>query len=466
MSEYRNNRSHKKHTSRGGSQRKGHGNKKRVKMTVQRRKRIIRIRLTIAFLILAVIVCALIFVKAQSDKRKEGERITASNIGHAKVMVDFKAVDKKYNAFLKEAEEQQKIEAKAASDAQKEKEENEFKEECVHFIAAGDNLIHEKVYQSADMSQPVWNYDALYENVSDYVAKADIAAVNQETPFVADHSEVSGYPDFGTPTEIGDALIEAGFDVFQFATNHMYDKGMYGIESTINYCKLHPDKTYLGIHESEEDASNIKVVESKGIKIAMLNYSTFLNKEDETLPSYVIDRPSEERIMNDVANAKNISDFVIIFLHDGTEYDPQPSDSQRIYENAALEAGADALICSHSHVLEGFNTVTRSDGHEMLVYYGLGNFISSQDSAQCLLGGMADFYIHKDEVSGECEVYYEDLVPTVTHYDFDSNYFTVYLLEDYTDELAANHSITDVSGEVVDLEYFNYYADIAKQAVY
>ncbi len=466
MTKYTKKRYHKNNIRHSGSYKKRNGNKKRVKMTAERRRRIIRVRLTIAFLIIAAVAGALIFAKIQNDRRRESEKITASNIGHAKVMVDLKAIDKKYDVFLKEAEEQKKIDAQIEADEQKLKEENEFKEECVHFIAVGDNLIHEKVYQSTDTTQPVWNYDALYENIGDYVAKADIAAVNQETPFVADHSNVSGYPDFGTPTEIGDALIGAGFDVFQFATNHMYDKGMYGIESSINYMKLHPDKTYLGIHESEEDAANIRVIESKGIKIAMLNYSTYLNKEDENLPDYVIDRPSEQRIMTDVANAKNISDFVIVFLHDGTEYDPQPSESQRILENAALEGGADALICSHSHVLEGFNTVTSSTGHEMLVYYGLGNFISSQESAQCLLGGMAEFYIHKDEISGECEIYFEDLIPLVTHYDYDSNYYTVYRLEDYTDELAANHSITEVSGEVVDLEYFNYYADIAKQAVY
>ena len=61
--------------------------------------------------------------------------------------------------------------------------------------------------------------------------------VDQETVFTTDHDAVSGYPSFATPTEVGDALINAGFDVIESATNHIDDYGYDYMAQTLNYWK-------------------------------------------------------------------------------------------------------------------------------------------------------------------------------------------------------------------------------------
>ena len=75
--------------------------------------------------------------------------------------------------------------------------------------------------------------------------------VNQETPFTTDHSAVSGTAPYATPTEVGDALVNAGFNVVTSATALIDDNGSSMINETLNYWETsHPDVTLVGIHKT------------------------------------------------------------------------------------------------------------------------------------------------------------------------------------------------------------------------
>lgn len=105
--------------------------------------------------------------------------------------------------------------------------------------------------------------------------------IDQETVFTTDHSAVSSYPSFATPTEVGDALIKAGFDVIESATNHIDDYGPDYIEQTLDFWKTnYPEVPVLGIHSSQEDADTVKTLEVNGIKIAFLDYTYGTNNGD------------------------------------------------------------------------------------------------------------------------------------------------------------------------------------------
>ena len=329
---------------------------------------------------------------------------------------------------------------------QKEQEEN-----TIHLLAVGDNLIHEHIYQSG---QSEWNYDHLYEHVRDLVSAADLSVVNQECIFVEDHEEISAYPSFGSPVEIGDALVDAGFDVVLHATNHAMDKGTKAIEETMAYWReKHPEITVLGIHENQKEAEQIATVECKGVTFAMLNYTAQVNGEDyDAFPDYLLDVLDMEKVSADVKKARQAGDMVIAFLHIGTEYADRPSQEVKDYLQLLLQAGVDIAICSHPHILQNFETLRDDQGHEMLVYYSLGNFISTQKEPQCMLGGMADITITKDPRSQELTIAQADLVPLVTHYNHEKEAYAVYPLEEYTEELAAEHGIHEETSDTFTLE--------------
>ena len=136
----------------------------------------------------------------------------------------------------------QKPADQAAKEAAKQKEKAEAAAKAPEIstatvVAVGDNLFHDSLIESGKSDSGTWNYDKIYENVKDEIQAADIAMVDQETVFTTDHDAVSGYPSFATPTEVGDALINAGFDVIESATNHIDDYGYDCMAQTLNYWK-------------------------------------------------------------------------------------------------------------------------------------------------------------------------------------------------------------------------------------
>jgi hypothetical protein len=71
-------------------------------------------------------------------------------------------------------------------------------------------------------------------------------------------------------------------------------------------------------------------------------------------------------------------DAVILTPHWGNEYQQQPDVSQRRLAHEAIDAGATAIIGAHPHVLQPWEQYAAADGHEGLIVYSSGNFISSQ----------------------------------------------------------------------------------------
>ncbi|MGI6006442.1 MAG: CapA family protein [Ruminococcus sp.] len=361
-------------------------------------------------------------------------------------------------------------ETAAAEQAEKEKAEylrQQAKEEnTIHLTAVGDNLIHEHIYQSGIQESGEWDYDQLYQHIKDKIISADLSVVNQECIFVADHDNVSAYPEFGSPTEIGDALVDTGFDVVLHATNHAMDKGTQAIEETLAYWKKsHPEITVLGIHENQEAADQIATVECKGVTFAMLNYTCQINGEDYGgFPGYMLDVLDMDKVSDDIQKAKEAGDMVIVFLHIGTEYASEPDQEVKDYLQLLLSQGADIAICSHPHVLQNFETLKDGQGNEMLVYYSLGNFISTQKEPECMLGGMADITISRDPKNGELSISDAQLEPIVTHYNHEKGEYAVYPLEDYTEELAEEHGIHEEASEPFTLETLTQqYEDVLKQ---
>lgn len=328
--------------------------------------------------------------------------------------------------------------------------------ETVEIVAVGDNLIHEGLYQTGMNSSGEWNYDHVYAAVADEIQAADLAIINQETIFINDRSKISAYPRFGSPPEIGDALVATGFDVVLHASNHTVDKGAEGVWDTLNFWKQnHPEITVLGINESEEAQNTIDVVECNGIRFAMLNYTYGLN--GLSMPSdqpYLVNLLDKEKMAEDIAKAKEISDMIIVFLHVGDEYVYQPSETAKQWVDFLLEQGVDICINAHPHVLEPYTMLTREDGHQMLVYYSVGNFASTQDRVPRLLGGMAkitiEMHIHEEGTDFTIKEY--SMEPLVCHWNYGTKEYGVYMLEDYTDEMAAKHGILRASDEEFSVE--------------
>lgn len=330
---------------------------------------------------------------------------------------------------------------------EEESEEPEPENPTVSIIMVGDVLFHTPVAKSGVQEDGSYQFDQLFENVSDVVEAADLALVNQEVIIGGEELGVSGYPCFNAPYELGDALVDAGFDVALHATNHALDKGEKGLTNCMEFWENnYPDMEVLGIHDSAEDQEEIYVYEQDGMKIAILNYTYGTNgvKLPKDMP-YVVDMLDEDKIVSDLAKAQELADFIIVCPHWGTEYNLGMDSWQGKWTQLFLENGVDLVMGAHPHVIEPIEWVTDDAGNEMLVYYSLGNFVSWTSSSGSgvtnrMVGGMAQVELQRDE-DGEVVIAEYGVEPLVTHLEEGTNGVTTYFLKDYTQELASRNAI-------------------------
>lgn len=318
----------------------------------------------------------------------------------------------------------------------------------VNLVMVGDVLLHTKVYESGLMEDGSYNYDHMFAHVKEDIEAADIALVNQEVILGGRELGLSGYPAFNGAYEVGDSLVEAGFDVVLHATNHALDKGKRGLLNCIHFWKeQYPDIAVLGIHESEEEAQKIYVQEINGIRIAILNYTYGTN--GIALPSgmpYAVEMWNEEKIRQDVASAQEMADFIVVCPHWGTEYVLRETADQRNKAQFLADLGVDLVIGTHPHVVEPVEWIKGTSGNEMLVYYSIGNFINATSGtgagkAARMLGAMAKVSIIMDEENQEVYISEYGIEPLVTHNVSGRGQITTYKLQDYTEELAAQNEM-------------------------
>lgn len=319
-------------------------------------------------------------------------------------------------------------------------------------IAVGDNLYHQSLIDAGASEDGNWNYDKIYTHITDAIKDADIRMIDQETVFTTDHDSVSSYSSFATPTEVGDAIVKAGFNVVESANNHIDDFGEGFLTDTLNFWKTkYPDVTLLGIHDSQEDADTVKIREVNGIKIAFLDYTYGTNVGGIEGKDYMIDMIRKEKITTMIQKAKQQADCIIFVAHWGTEDETMPNEYEKQWAAYLMEQGVNVIIGGHPHVLQPYGRISDGKGNETVVFYSLGNFVSTQQKLEELLGGMAKFTIQKTVENGKTSI--QILTPTVEplvmHYNSDAGEFGPYMLSDYTEELASQNGVQKYIGDGV-----------------
>ena len=318
----------------------------------------------------------------------------------------------------------------------------------VTLTMVGDILLHDRIHEYCLQKDGGYNYDAIFANLTEQISEADLALVNQEVVLGGAELGISGYPAFNAPQEAGDALVKAGFDVVLHATNHALDKRGAGVLNSIAFWEeTYPEIGVLGIHQNAEDKEELYITEAEGIRIAILNYTYGTNgiPLPKDMP-FAVDLLEEEKVIRDIARAKELAEVVIVCPHWGTEYRLTPDSSQKKWTELFLEQGVDVVIGTHPHVIQPVEWLTNEEtGEKMLVFYSLGNFVNWTSGkgtgvANRMVGAMANLTLERDE-SGEVYVAEYGVDAIVTHVENKTNGITVYPLAAYTKELAEQNAI-------------------------
>ena len=319
--------------------------------------------------------------------------------------------------------------------------ETNSKEGELDLVMAGDVLLHLRIAYWSDNGKGGYDFNPIFKTIKPLIEKADLAIVNQETILGGKELKVTGYPTFNGPYELGDALVNAGFDVVLHSNNHALDRGKQGIYNCLNFWKKYPKIKTVGINTSAAQKKKLCIYEKNGIKVAILNYTYGTNgiPLPKDMP-YAVNYLNKKEVISDIKRAEKEADFTIVCPHWGTEYLRGISDYQKAWSQIFAENGVDLVLGCHPHVIEPIKYVTdKKTGHKMLVYYSVGNFVNSTMSngrvSDRYIGGLAKVKL-KRGTDNKVRIAKYGVKATVMHNGGTKFGSRVIPLSSYTDKLA------------------------------
>ena len=267
------------------------------------------------------------------------------------------------------------------------------KDYSLKLFMVGDALIHSGVYMDAEKPDGTYDFKPMLANLKPIISKYDLAYYNQETILGGKELGYSSYPMFNSPDEVGDAFIDAGFDLVSLATNHTMDKREIGVLNSVKYWKSKKNVVTSGQWDSWDERNKVRIYEKNNIKYAFFSYTTWTNGLNPPVgKEYLTNIYSDEKAKEDIESVRDKVDVVLVAMHWGTEYSLGVSYDQEKIANYLSELGVDVIIGAHPHVVEPVEFI--NDG-KTFVIYSLGNFISDQDGTERLTGLMSEITIKK-----------------------------------------------------------------------
>lgn len=268
----------------------------------------------------------------------------------------------------------------------------------VSLVAVGDDLIHETVYQAAKTGIGEYDFKPMLSDIKPFIRNFDLSFINQETILGGVRLGLSTYPCFNSPYSLGDALVDAGFNLISIANNHTMDRGEKAVINSVNYWKNQP-VIYSG-SEITDGISNVKLFNKNGIKFAFVAYTYGINGNIvRPGKEHLVNLYSREKARNDLSRIRSLVDVILVSMHWGTEYRESPDEFQKEESVYLSELGADIIIGHHPHVIQPVEMIENSRGEKCFVIYSLGNFLSDQNGIDRLVGMAVSLEIEKSQSS-------------------------------------------------------------------
>lgn len=292
----------------------------------------------------------------------------------------------------------------------------------IRISAAGDIMFHQTQLTSGyDEATKTYDFKPVFEDVKPILSTSNLAIANLETTLGGPEKGYSGYPLFNSPDEVIDALKYAGIDIVATANNHSLDTGSDGLKRTVQKLNENGIDTVGTYAEKPDSRTLLKDIE--GIKIAILAYTESTNGLGSNYPAdqlnNMLNLMTKENILRDIEEAKHLeADFIIAFMHWGTEYMEEPNEKQVEYAKTMAEAGVDLILGSHPHVIQKAEII-ETGASETFVIYSMGNFISNQrketlgpDKELTEDGIIVQIDIEKNHLTNETKIANVEYVPT------------------------------------------------------
>lgn len=217
----------------------------------------------------------------------------------------------------------------------------------------------------------------LLSAIAPVLGAADVSMVNLEAALGTGGRREAKTFAFQVPEAALTALGAAGTDVVSMANNHGMDYGRSGLESSLQV-RARSEVAVIGIGSDAEDAYRPYVTEVRGQRIGIIAANDVFDSNlvgswtatDEQGGIASAEEAHQDRLAAEVAELRPQVDTLAVYLHYGTEKETCPNARQRELVDLLVDAGADIVVGSHAHRLQGLGY-----HGDRFVAYGLSNFV-------------------------------------------------------------------------------------------
>jgi poly-gamma-glutamate capsule biosynthesis protein CapA/YwtB (metallophosphatase superfamily) len=210
--------------------------------------------------------------------------------------------------------------------------------------------------------------DTLFGTTKELFASADKTIINLECALTESDTPIRKCgPNLGAKPICAKTLKDFGVDICGLSNNHVFDFGLPGLRDTVEALGKY-GLEYTGIGETEQEARKpyYFTVTNKRLSLVCVAEHEYSYALPTRAGVWAFD-PFET--MEDITIAKENADYVIVLYHGGKEQSEYPSPRLRKACKAMVRAGADVILCQHSHCIGVYEEYKGSH-----ILYGQGNF--------------------------------------------------------------------------------------------
>jgi poly-gamma-glutamate capsule biosynthesis protein CapA/YwtB (metallophosphatase superfamily) len=238
----------------------------------------------------------------------------------------------------------------------------------IRITFAGDAMMDWSIKETVKQKGPEYPFVHIKEELS----SSDLSVVNLETAITTGGEKVLKEYNFRSDPISLSGLKNAGFQLVSLANNHSFDYGQAGFTDTLDHLKKY-ELDYIGGGLNKQEAYAAKTYTIKGRSIKVLAFSRVLPDfswvATDTKPG-LANGYDLSLIQNTIEKEKLGSDYLFVYIHWGVETKRSPEAFQRVWAKTMIDSGADGIVGSHPHVLQGFEYYKGKP-----IAYSLGNFL-------------------------------------------------------------------------------------------
>ena len=312
----------------------------------------------------------------------------------------------------------------------------------VTFTFAGNVLINDRMWYDTSTEDNTYDFKDVFEDLKTTMKKSNINFYSQQSILGGKELGISYYSNYNSPIDLGEAMVDIGFNMISLANYHAYDKGITGIMNSLDFWDKN-NVVYSGTSISEAKRNSNNIITKNNIKIGLLAYT--MGTDTVFNESYEINVYDKEIVKSDVETLKEKTDIIIVSMDWGNTGLFEVNSTQKEIANYLSELGVDIVVGNTGYSIQPIEKINNT-----LILYSLGNLLSGHILADSRISAVVDLKLNmniKDDVK---TIQFSDINVLLTYaYNNDTMNYRVIPFNKLTNQLYNYQEYYDKYKEVL-----------------